>query len=109
MERLGTWKVILGLAAGLVGCGIAFASWDHSVAKMSDVDQVKKAMQLDLSTAQASTTAQLGALQVQSTETRERVIRVEAGLAGMADDVRFLREQIIEIAKATGAKAVKDP
>lgn len=108
-KRLEPWKVLVSVAVGLVGAVLAFASWEHTVAKMSDVDEVKKSTRVEITNVQAGTTAQLGALQVQGTDTRERLIRVEATVADLADEMHFIRAQLTEIAKATGAKAVKEP
>lgn len=97
----------MAVAVVLVGAGVTWATWSSHVAKLDDVDHARHEAATNLATTSSATTAQLGALQVQQQALGERLARVEGGLNAMADDMRFLREQLVEIARATGARQVK--
>lgn len=98
----------MAVAVVLVGAGVTWATWASHVAKLDDVDHARHEASTNLATSSSATTAQLGALQVQQQALGERLARVEGGLNAMASDMVFLRDQLIEIAKATGAHRV-DP
>lgn len=108
-KRLEVWKGLLGLAVALLVLGAAGWEYQKGLARASDVDQVRAGAAASLASSTAGTTAQLGAVQAQQQDMRERVARVEASLSSITDDVRFLREQLVEIARATGARAVPQP
>lgn len=105
-SRLEAWKVLVLLGLALIGTGITFANWQAGVAKVVDVDQVRAGAAAALSVSTSGTTQQLGALQVQQYELRERMARLEAHLDEMTKASDRLFDQVTEIAKRVGARQV---
>lgn len=92
----------------LVGAGAAWASWEHTVAKLVDLEAVKVSTDVRFSQVNTGTSYQLNALQNDAQAQRERMARVETALSILGDDVKFMREQLVNIAKATHAQVVKE-
>ena len=109
-RRLKPLHALVAVAVALIGAGAAWASWEHTVVKRPELDKVSTTAASNLAAATEGTSYQLHALQVDAQSVRERLARVEASLNAVGDDLKFVREQLIEIAKSTGARAVKqDP
>jgi len=96
--RIEIWKVLLAVALALVAGGAAWATVRLGVATKQDLAQEH-----------AAAAGPVITLQVETQSLRERMARVEAALVGIQDNVAFLRVQLIEVAKATGARAVPPP
>lgn len=107
-RRLKPLHALLAVAIALVGAGAAWASWDHTVVKHSELDKVSTTAASNLAAATEGTSYQLHALQVDAQSVRERLARVEASLNAVGDDMKWLREQLMEVAKVSGARIVKD-
>lgn len=102
VARLEPWKNLIAVAGILLAAGAAFAAWERKVAKAQDVDQVR-----------AGVASQIGAVQTETQALGTRVTVLEAAVKelreDMRDDIRFFRAQLIEIAKATGARQLAPP
>ena len=96
--RIEIWKVLLAVALALVAGGAAWATVRLDVATKQDLAQEH-----------AAAAGPVISLQTETQALRERMARVEAALVGIQDNVAFLRVQLIEVAKATGARAVPPP
>lgn len=96
--RLETWKVLLAIALALVASGAAWATW-----------RVDLATKQDLAQEHVAAAGPVISLQTETQALRERMAGVEAAIVAMQDNIAFLRAQLIEVAKATGARAVPPP
>lgn len=107
-RRLKPLHTFAAVAVALVGLGAAWSTWEHTVAKLVDVDALRTSTAVNLAQQNTGTSYQLNALQNESMSMRDRMTRVETALAIMGDDVKFMREQLVNIAKATHAQVVKE-
>lgn len=96
--RLETPKALLAIALVLVGAGAAWATWKMDLATKQDVAQEH-----------AAAAAPVISLQVETQALRERMARVEEAVVAMKDNVAFIRAQLVEVQRATGARAVPPP
>jgi len=90
-KRLGWLKGFAGAAAALLAIGASAALWSSQHATRADVEQVR---------------APMGALRsdVRVLETRTGV--VERSLDKLEDRLELIHEQLLEIARVTGARQV---
>lgn len=109
VKRVETWKAILGVLITAAGIGAAAVTLAASKADVAELHQVRDGAAAQLGAAQAGTSAQLGALQSVVQDLRMRQAAVDASLQSLTDDMRFIRSQLIEIAKSTGARRVPAP
>lgn len=107
-RRLKPLHALLAVAVALVGAGAAWASWEHTVAKLVDLDAVKASTAASFAQQNTGTSYQLNALQNDAQAQRERLARVETAIGLLTDDVKFMREQLVNIARATHAQVVKE-
>lgn len=107
-RQLKPLHTIAAIVVALVLVGVAWASWEHTVAKLTDIDAVKASTAASFAQQSTGTSYQLNALQNDAMSQRERMARVEATLSVLGDDVKFMREQLVNIAKATHAQVVKE-
>lgn len=76
-KLLESWKVVVLAVAALVLLGVRFETWQSNIAHADDVSALSA-----------------------------RVGVVESGMRDLKADLRLIREQLFEIARATGAKEV---
>jgi hypothetical protein len=112
-KRLTIVHGLIGLAVTLVLAGGAWATWTHGVVRIEQLDQVRTGAAAALTTAQAGTAAQLGALQATVQDLRAHQAGVDVSLSALTTDVARLNGtadqlylQLVEIARATGARQV---
>jgi len=111
-----TWKALVAIAVALLAAGGTAYAWSRSKADVAQVEQVRDSAAAQLSAAQAGTSAQLGALQATVQDLRARQAGVDAALASLTADVARLNGsadrlylQLLEVARATGARQVRAP
>jgi hypothetical protein len=109
VKRLESWKTLVAIAVALLAAGGAAWSVAASKADVVELHQVRDVAAAQLSSAQAGTSAQLGALQTQVQDLRVRQAAVESKLDILVDMSQRLLDQGREVAKATGAKQLPDP
>jgi len=105
VKRVQPWQALVGIAVVLIGAGAYLSDWQRSLARAADVEQVRTSAAAQASGVQASTTTQLGTLQSQVYELRERQAAVEASLDVLIGLSQQLLDQSRAIAKATGARS----
>jgi hypothetical protein len=110
------WKAIVAVLITAFGAGGTAYAWAHGKADVAQVEQVRDGAAAALVGAQASTGAQLGTLQASVQDLRARQAGVDASLAALTSDVARLNRsadslylQLVEIARATGARRVPAP
>lgn len=106
-RRLEPWKALVGIGVALLAAGAAWATWKSTLATQDDLAHVRTAVAATVSSQAAGAAAQMGALQAKTQELGERAARLEASINAMASDMTFLRDQLIEVAKVTGAHRVE--
>lgn len=106
VKRIGNWKILVAAVVALLSVGAGAYAVANSKADVIVVEQVRTGAAASLATATAGTSAQLGALAVQLQDQRERMAALEAHFSEMSKMTDRLFAQVVEIAKATGAKRV---
>jgi hypothetical protein len=116
VQGIEPWKAIVAVLITAFGAGGTAYAWAHSKADVAELHQVRDSAAAQLSAAQAGTSAQLGALQATVQDLRAKQAGVDAALAGLTADVARLNGsadrlylQLIEVARATGARRVTAP
>lgn len=116
VSKVDTWKAILGVIIAALGAGATAYAWQLGKADVAELHQVRDGAAAALSAAQAGSTAQLGALQSTVQDLRARQAGVDASLDSLKTDVARLNSsadrlylQLVEIARATGARQVREP
>lgn len=89
-----------------MGIGVTFATWQATLVKQDELHQLKIEEQSWRGSTQASMNAQMGSLQSQVHDLRERQAGIEADVHDLTRLTERLLDQTLEIAKATGAKQV---
>lgn len=93
-QALENWKAIVGALVALVGFGMAAQACVSGLARAADVAQVR---------------AEAQAVAVRTTVVESSLGELRDSLKDLKGDLRFVREQLIEIAKTTGARTVAAP
>lgn len=88
VKRLGPWRVLGAILGTVVAGSVAFGAWKADVATKADVERERVVA--------AATTA---ALNLETQALRDRMTAAEVNLA-------WIKAQLVEIARATGAKPV---
>lgn len=116
VSRVDTWKAILAILVTAAGVGATAYAWQLGKADVTELHQVRDSAAAALGAAQAGSTAQLGALQSTVQDLRTRQAGVDAALDSLKTDVARLNSsadrlylQLVEIARATGARQVPNP
>jgi hypothetical protein len=112
-KRVDLVRALLAAAAALVLVGVGWATWTHGVVRTEQLEQVRTGAAAALNAAQAGTAAQLGALQATVQDLRAHQAGVDVTLQALTTDVARLNGtadqlylQLVEIARATGARQV---
>lgn len=112
-KRAATLRALGGLAVALLVAGGSAAIYAHGLVRTEQLDQVRTGASTALTTAQAGTSAQLGALQATVQDLRTHQATNDATLQALAGDVQRLNGtadllylQLIEISRVTGARQV---
>lgn len=110
------WKAIVAVLVVAFGAGGTAYAWAHTKADVGELHQVRDAAAAQLGAAQAGTSAQLGTLQATVQDLRTRQAALDASLGALTGDVSRLQDtadglyiQLLEIARATGARQVPSP
>jgi hypothetical protein len=109
VKRLEAWQVLLAIAFALAAAGAGFATWSRSLATVDQLDGAKSSLTAQLGAVQGTTAVQLGTLQSEVQQLRERQVAVEASL----DQLIAISERLLDVslatAHATGARVPPDP
>lgn len=108
-RRIKPLHAIVAAAVLVFSAGGAVGAIRSKVASTADVEQVRTVTEAHIAAGSAASTAQLGALQSVVQDLRMRQAAVDASLQSLTDDMRFIRSQLIEIARTTGARRVPEP
>ncbi len=115
-EGISPLKAIVAVLVVAFGAGGTAYAWAHSKADVVELHQVRDGAAAALGAAQANTSAQLGALAAQVQDLRAHQAGVDASLVGLTSDVARVQKtadglflQLVEIARTTGARQVREP
>lgn len=109
VRRIKLSQVLIGAAVACFVAGSAAGAIRSKLASSADLEQVRTSTEAHIAAGSAASTAQLGALQSVVQDLRMRQAAVDASLQSLTDDMRFIRSQLIEIARTTGARRVPEP
>lgn len=109
------WQKLLAAALLVFAAGGTAYSLAASKADVAELHQVRDSAAAQLGAAQASTGAQLGTLQATVQDLRARQAAIDTSVTSLTADVARLNGtadrlylQLVEIARATGARQVRD-
>ena len=109
VKRLETWQKLAGMVVIIAAGGAAFTSWQSGLAKVADVEHVRAGAAAEVAILQTSTGVQLSALQASAHALAIQQAAIEANLANLNRTTDRLLDQLLEVARATGARRVPEP